>query len=97
MQNNEKQKQDFVVQHLKELQFVDPKRIIEVKAFFSEAFLTHAGDDEFDDTAYRVDWLNAINYLNDISEAIAKFSATEINKQIDAAVAVLESKEVENA
>ncbi len=97
MRNNENQKPEFVLQFLKGFQFAEPKRIIEVKAFFSEAFLIHADEDSFDDKEYRTEWLNAINYLNDLSEEIAKFSETEINEQIDVAVKILESQEVAHA
>lgn len=93
----ENQKPEFVLQFLKGFQFAEPKRILEVKAFFSEAFLMHAHENSFDDKDYRVEWVNAINYLNDLSVVIAKFSAIEIDHQIDLALIVLEGKEVTHA
>lgn len=70
--NNEK----FLLELFRTINGSELKRFEEAKAFFSEAFLTHTSDEIFEDTNYRVQWANLINWMNDFC-LITKTISTE--------------------
>lgn len=87
----------FVPNLLKCFRFIEAKRMSEVLAFFSQAYLTHAADSEFDDPDYRIEWQNNINYIADINKNIKDFSEEDIEVAIEVALIKLKlpSKESE--
>lgn len=72
----------FLRELLSKLLAIDVKRVQEMKVFFSEAFLLHTTDEVFDDSQYREDWANLINWMHELSLVTNNFSNEEIRKEI---------------
>lgn len=87
---NKPNESTFVLNFLKGLRFVDPKRLPEVLAFFSQAFIIHTEDENFDDSEYRSEWLDNINYLADLSKNVKGLKDSEIDADLSRVIEMLE-------
>lgn len=81
----------FVQEFLSNLQFADPRELVRVRDFFSEAFLLFTEDAIFDDSEYRQDWANKINTINDLCMPMKGLTDTQIDEEIDEALEVLKA------
>lgn len=93
MQKNKENQ--FLQELLSKLLAIDVKRVQEMKVFFSEAFLIHTTDEVFDDSQYREDWANLINWMHELSLVTNNFSNEEIKESISEFLK--ERKEVNHA
>lgn len=80
MQNNNENK--FLRELLSKLQTIEVKRIQEMKVFFSQAFLLHTTDEVFDESEYREEWANLINWMHELSLVTNNYSEKEIEDAI---------------
>lgn len=83
---------EFAVTLLKKLQWIEPKRLLEVRFFFSQAFLLHTEDDIFEEREYRVEWANNVNYIHELCCCVEKYTAEQIDNAIDHSIAILKKE-----
>ena len=91
-------KDEFATKLLEQLLFIEPKRLLEVRAFFSQAFLLHTEDEIFNTTGYRSEWATNVNYINELCCCVDKYSEEEIDTAINHSLTILKKeKEVRRA
>ena len=87
---------EFAVNLLETLWNIDPKRLLEVRAFFSEAFLLHTEDEIFDSSNYRSEWANNVNYIHDLCGCVDKYTEEQIDNAINHSVSCLKKESEAN-
>ena len=87
MQNQEKKdkphRSEFAAEFLDQLYFTDPQGIIEAKDFFKSAYIELSNSESFDHQNFRIEWLNNLNYLNDLCLVLDKYSKKQIDSSLD--------------
>lgn len=91
-------KDEFATKLLEQLLFIEPKRLLEVRAFFSQAFLLHTQDEVFNETNYRSEWATNVNYINELCCCVDKYSEEQLDTAIAHSIKILKKeKEVRRA
>ncbi len=80
---------EFAAEFLDRLYFTDPQGIIEAKEFFQNAFLELSNSESFNQQNFRIEWLNNLNYLNDLCLVLDKYSKKQIDHSLDFAQGLL--------
>lgn len=87
---------EFAVNLLETLWNIEPKRLLEVRAFFSEAFLLHTEDEIFDSGNYRSEWANNVNYIHELCCCVDKYNPKQLDQAIKHSVLVLKKESEAN-
>ena len=81
----------FVQEFLEQLQSAEPRELVRIRDFFSEAFLLFTEEEYFDDGEYRTAWAWKINTINDLCRPMKELTDTQIDEEIDEALEVLKA------
>jgi len=88
---------EFTVNLLKKLSYIEPKRLLELRYFFSQAFLIHTEEEIFNDSDYRLEWSNNVNYIHELCSCVENYSEEQIDNAIEYSIKILKKeKEVAN-